>query len=151
MSTNLKQVPKERDAEAARVAGQRLARYVTDRGSLRLMPVDAAPDEAIEVPAGVASLLLDALGAMAAGRKVTLTLEDAELTTVEAADLLNVSRPHLIKLLEEERIPYRKVGTHRRVRAVDLLAFKERIDAEREAVLDALAEEAQAEGDGYPR
>ena len=59
---------------------------------------------------------MDILEAMAAGRGVTIIPENAELTTVQAVEVLNVSRPFLIKLLEEDRIPYRKVGKHRRIR-----------------------------------
>jgi excisionase family DNA binding protein len=92
---------------------------------------------------------MDILEAMAAGRGVTLILENAELTTVQAAELLNVSRPFLISLLESRALPYRKVGRHRRIRMEDVMAYKERIDREREAVLDELVAEAQKHGMGY--
>jgi excisionase family DNA binding protein len=86
---------------------------------------------------------------MAAGRGVTIIPENAELTTVQAAEILNVSRPFLIKLLENGTIPYHKVGTHRRVRMEDVMNYKEAIDREREAVLDQLVEEAQNLDMGY--
>jgi excisionase family DNA binding protein len=86
---------------------------------------------------------------MAAGRGVTIIPENAELTTVQAAEVLNVSRPFLIKLLEEEKIPYRKVGKHRRIRMEDVMAYKSAIDQEREAVLDQLVAEAQEQDMGY--
>jgi excisionase family DNA binding protein len=92
---------------------------------------------------------MDILEAMAAGRGITLIPENAELTTVQAADVLNVSRPFLIKLLEEKALPCRKVGAHRRIRMEDVMAYKARIDADREAVLDQLVAEAQEQDMGY--
>ncbi|MBV9388439.1 MAG: helix-turn-helix domain-containing protein [Chroococcidiopsidaceae cyanobacterium CP_BM_ER_R8_30] len=75
----------------------------------------------------------------------------AELSTIEAASVLNVSRPFLIKLLEQGQIPCRKVGKHRRIRMEDLMTYKATIDTEREAILDQLVAEAQAEDMGYVR
>ena len=87
--------------------------------------------------------------AMAAGQGMTLIPETAELTTVQAAEILNVSRPFLVKLLEEGKIPHRKVGRHRRVRMEDVMNYKNAIDQEREKVLDQLVREAQEQDMGY--
>lgn len=141
--------PSQADAAMARASGQALSRYAREKRPLTVQVTDAERDEPIELPAGAVSLLMDILEAMAAGRGITLIPENAELTTVEAADILNVSRPFLIKLLEEKVLPFRLVGKHRRIRMEDVMAYKARIDRDREAVLDQLAAEAQREGMGY--
>lgn len=88
-------------------------------------------------------MLMDILDAMAAGQGITLIPVNAELTTVQAAEILNVSRPFLIKLLEEGKLPFRKVGKHRRIHMEDVMNYKQTIDREREEVLDQLARDAQ--------
>jgi len=141
--------PTERDAIIARTSKQLLARFAREDQPLTVRVVDADHDEPLELPAGAVTLLLDILGAMASGHGVTLIPEDAELTTVQAADILHVSRPFLIKLLDEGQIPYRRVGKHRRIRMEDVMNYKQAIDQEREAVLDRLVQDAQEQGMGY--
>jgi excisionase family DNA binding protein len=80
---------------------------------------------------------------MAQGHAISLVPMHAELTTQQAADALNVSRPFLVKLLETNALPYRKVGTHRRVRYDDLMRYKHTIDAKRLDVLKALTAESE--------
>ncbi len=141
--------PTAHDAELARTSGQILARYSASDRPFRMHVTDTEEEQSIELPAGAVALLLDILDTMASGRGITLISENVELTTVQAADVLHVSRPFLIKLLEEGRIPYRKVGKHRRIRMEDVLAYKTAIDREREDVLDELAAEAQEMNMGY--
>ncbi len=141
--------PSAKDAAMARASGEVLSQFVQQRGSLRLHFREADLDQPMELPAGAVSLLLEILEAMAAGRGVTLIPEHEELTTVQAADALNVSRPFLIKLLEQNVLPHRKVGRHRRVRMEDVMAYKAKIDREREAILDQLTREAQELRMGY--
>jgi excisionase family DNA binding protein len=141
--------PSIQEAALARSSGKSLARLISKNRPLSLKVTDAEQERPIELPPGAVLLLMDILEAMAAGRGVTLIPENAELTTVQAANILNVSRPFLIKLLEERALPYRKVGAHRRIRMEDVIAYKAQIDADREAVLDQLVAEAQESNMGY--
>jgi excisionase family DNA binding protein len=144
--------PTPRDIAIARDSGQRLSRYVRRNRPLTFHVEAEQPEQMpIQLPAGAVALLMNILEAMAAGRGVTIIPENAELTTVQAAEVLNVSRPFLIKLLEEGAIPHRKVGKHRRVRMEDVMAYKERVDHDREAILDQLAAQAQELDIGYGR
>ncbi len=141
--------PSSQEAALARISRQSLSRLMHKNRPLTLNVTSADQEQPIELPAGAVVLLMDILEAMAAGRGITLIPENAELTTVQAADVLNVSRPFLIKLLEEKALPCRKVGAHRRIRMEDVMAYKARIDAEREAILDQLVAEAQENDMGY--
>lgn len=105
--------------------------------------------EELTLPAPAVMILRNAMSAMAHGNTVQLIPSAPELTTQEAADLLNVSRPFLIQLLEEKKIPHHKVGSHRRVLAEDVLRYKMNIDRERKKTLDELAKEAQKLDMGY--
>src|SRR2546423_15452853 len=105
--------PSERESSIARTSRQLLSRYAREDQPLTVQVIDADHEQPIELPAGAVILLLDILGAMASGQGITLIPEDAELTTVQAADILHVSRPFLIKLLDEGQLPCRRVGKHR--------------------------------------
>jgi excisionase family DNA binding protein len=137
--------PSAPDAALARASGQYLSRFAARNRSLTVQ----VEEKRVELPAAAVALLMDILEAMAAGHGVMIIPENAELTTVQAAEILNISRPSLIKLLNEKAIPFRKVNKHRRIRIEDVVAYKKRIDEEREAILDQLAAEAQEQGMGY--
>lgn len=143
--------PTAQDASLARISGQRLSRYARRKKPLALRVTEAGQEQPIELPAGAVALLMDVLEIMATGRGITLIPQNAELTTVEAASILNVSRPFLIKLLDDKAIPHRLVGKHRRILIDDVMAYKRRIDAEREKVLAQLTVEAQENDMGYSR
>jgi len=144
-------VPTERDAALARESSRRLARLLGKRPAALQLRVQASKghEETISIPARAFRLLNEILIEMAKGNAVTLLPVHAELTTQQAADLLNVSRPFLIRLLEEGKLPCRKVGTHRRIRLEDLIRYKREIDRERLKALDALSAQAQELDMGY--
>lgn len=103
----------------------------------------------LSLPTFAARLLFDALTALAEGHAVTVVPVPAELTTQEAADILNVSRPYLIKLLDERKLPYRRVGNRRKVLLEHVLRYKRSDDQFRQGILDELSREAQAIGLEY--
>ncbi len=133
------------DARLAKTSSRQLARFLDQNLLVRL----ADTDEAVELPATAVRLLVDLLSAMAEGNAVTLIPIHAELTTQQAADLLGVSRPFLVKQLEENAIPFRKVGTHRRVLFNDLMTYKREMDRRRLETLDELTAQAQELDMGY--
>jgi excisionase family DNA binding protein len=99
-----------------------------------------------QVPETVREILARVVRELAQGNAVTIVPVHAELTTFQAAELLNVSRPYLVRLLDQGKIKYHKVGTHRRILAADLLMFKEGYRAKQHAALDEMAREAQEMG-----
>ena len=107
------------------------------------------PRDGLALPAAALRLLAQILGELAKGNPVTVLPHDAELSTQQAADLLRVSRPFVIKLIDEGQIPCRKVGLHRRIRLADLLRFKQNNERERDVALEQLQAEAQALNLGY--
>ena len=142
--------PSPADMRAAKGSAQALERFATHCQGARLQLAGYHDEAILELPPSAVTILHQALLALAAGRRVALIQESPELTTTQAAEILNVSRPFVIGLLDKGAIPYRRVGRHRRVLAVDVMAYKADTFREREAALTALVQDAQAEGDGYP-
>jgi excisionase family DNA binding protein len=141
-------LPSEKEAALARESSHKLARHLPRRrSSLQVRLLHKGREaETLEIPALAARLLLDILKQMANGNAVTILPVHPELSTQQAAELLNVSRPFLIQLLDQGHIPCRKVGTHRRVRFEDLIAYKRHEDQRRREALDELAAHDQELG-----
>lgn len=136
--------PTQEVSELAADASRRLFRVIgSNQKETCIVRFESAPDEPVVLPAAAVRLLGALLAELAKGNAVTLMPHHAELTTQEAADLLNVSRPFLVSLLESGELPHHKVGTHRRVRFSDLIAFKRRRDAESETALRELSQLSQ--------
>lgn len=120
-----------------------------DTRTVEMRPDAEGGAVSVTLPHEAFDLFLEILGQMANGNAVTVVPVHAELTTQQVADLLNVSRPYVIQLLDDAKLPSRKVGSHRRVRAEDVLAYKLRDDSRRKEILDELTAEAQKHGLGY--
>lgn len=126
--------------------GRSPSRRSTPTGRVRLCTDDDGAETQVVIPIVAFRFFVDVLAELANGNAVTVAPVHAELTTQQAADLLNVSRPYLIKLLDEERIPYRRVGNRRKVQLVDVLDYKRRDAARRKEILDELTREAEELG-----
>ena len=98
------------------------------------------------LPKSALELLRNILSEMAQGNAVTIVPMHAELTTQEAADILNVSRPYLVKLLDTRVIPHHRLNKHRRIRFDDLMSYKKQQQARSSSALDELAKQAQELG-----
>lgn len=131
-------LPSEAEAILAKETSRVLASHMGAAEPLQFR-IGHAPEESVRVPVSAVRMLVRILEEMAKGNAITLIPVHAELTTQEAADMLNISRPSLIHLLDEGKIDYRKVGTHRRVRFEALMKFKRQADADRKAALAELA------------
>lgn len=132
-------LPTPDEAEKAGKAGAVLARHTDRRGGLSLQVGKGAKAATVDLPPAISRLMLELLTLVGNGEGVTLVPFGAELSTQQAAAVLNVSRPFLVKLIDDKEIPHHKVGTHRRVRAEDLFAYKQRRDRTRNAALTRLA------------
>ena len=134
------------ELEAARAAADRLADAANGDDVHKFFIYDTQNEDPIELPAGAVAVLRDLLVFMSRGHGITMFPRLAEVTTVEAADILNVSRPYVIKLLEAGEMAYRMVGSHRRIPLRDVFSYKDRIDQAREAILDQMVAEAENMG-----
>lgn len=105
-----------------------------------------ANGEKITIPEPIYQVLLQVVHAMASGKAISIIPQQQELTTQQAAEHLNVSRPYLIKLLEQGEIPHIKVGSHRRVRFDDVMNYKQQRDVKRDQLLTELTQMSQEAG-----
>jgi excisionase family DNA binding protein len=148
--TALLSTPSDAEKALAVESSRQLAPLVqNERSSTSISILEDELGQKIVVPNVAISLLLEILTQMALGNAVTLMPYHAELTTQQAADLLNVSRPFLVKLLESGELAHRMVGKHRRVLLQDVMKYKENIDRARNETLNELVAQAQELNMGY--
>ena len=138
-------IPNQHESALAKTSSLLLAKHLQKDMTLKVV----GGKETLVLPASAVRLLQKILAEMALGKSVTLAPLEAELSTQQAADILYVSRPFLVKLLEQQEIPFRKVGTHRRIMLQDVIAYKQRIDGKRREALRELAAQAQELNMGY--
>jgi len=143
--------PSRAEVDLAREASRALSHLAGHDRAVHVEAVEGegGHKETFVLPAAAVRLLLDMLVQMAAGHAVTVVPIHAELTTQQGAEVLGVSRPFLVGLLEQGKLPFHKVGTHRRVRYGELLAYKRREHEARRQALDELARQGQELGMGY--
>lgn len=137
-------VPSDEDAKLAAESSRILSTHVD-----RELQVQLDDGQALPLPRALRELITHLLVEISQGNAVTVIPVHAEMTTQEAADFLNVSRPHLVKLVETGQLPHHKVGTHRRVRFTDLKTFKQKQAETRSKALEELASQAQDLDMGY--
>ena len=148
-SHNIVHLPTQPEVEEAKISSRMLSKYAdADRVQMTLKASNGQAEDLV-LPGPVLQMLLDILSEMARGNAISLMPIHHELSTQEAANLLNVSRPHLVTLLEKGSLPIRKVGSHRRVQAKDVLEYKANIDQRRLATLNELTAFSQEQGMGY--
>lgn len=144
-------LPTAQDIVLARESGRVLSTMLLTRADTQ--QIDFHDDQGsvcpVRIPTSALRLLLEVLTEIGQGNAVSIIPIHAELTTQEAADVLNVSRPFLVQLLEKGDIPFHKTGTHRRVRYQDVMDYKNSIDGERRKALAELAAQAQELDMGY--
>lgn len=144
-------LPAAHEIQAAQLGQRILAAYLANRPETQRVQIFDDNNQAhqVELPTSALRLLVNILAELAEGNAVKVVPIHAELTTQEAADLINVSRPHLIKLLEAGELPFHKTGKHRRVRFADLMQFKAHRDRASKRAMVELARQAQELGMGY--
>lgn len=144
-------LPAARTVVAAALSKHALAALLSTQAETQRIQIFDKKNEAhaLELPTSALRLLVDILSELANGNAVKVVPIRAELTTQEAADLINVSRPHLVKLLEAGDLPFHKTGSHRRVRFSDLMAYKAAQEQASAAAMEELAAQAQALQMGY--
>lgn len=131
-----KRLPTTEEVDSAAHAATAIAIAIERDGALQVAGIENAT---VRIAPAVGELIVELLGHVASGNMVTLVPTGTMLTTQDAADMLNVSRPFLTKLLKTGEIPFEEVGKHRRVRLEDLMEYRDRRHRQREDALDELA------------
>lgn len=151
MAMHATMLPSHEEAALAKFSSRELAAYVETQAATQQVAITSKDGTAhqVEVPVSALRLLVDILTELGEGNTVKLIPVHAEMTTQEGADLMNMSRPTFIKLLDEGKIPFHRVGNRRKVKYMDVLEYKQELDRKRLQALDELSELDQSMGLGY--
>jgi excisionase family DNA binding protein len=133
-------LPTPDEQATAQEASRALAPLLKNKDARLSLVTDANRKTMVPVPPSALRLLVDILTNIGQGRPVTVVPEEIELTTQQAADMLHVSRPYVVKLVESNVLPARRVGRHRRIAFEDLMRFQQADRTRRQAALARLAE-----------
>lgn len=142
-------VPTDRDQLLAEASIRQLVMVPKDQTVALEFSFGAGKHVSVDIPYAAFQMLRDILSHISHGNAVTVVPLHAELTTQQAAELLNVSRPYVIKLIESNQLPHKMVGTHRRILFHDLMQYKYALDADRLKTLEELSKQAQELNMGY--
>jgi len=144
-------LPTHKEQKIARENKEMLDRIAANlKKSTKVIEFEVSGEKGpIKIPVSALKHLNTIINLMAQGKAITVNPVDAEITTQEAANFLNVSRPYIVKLLEEGKIPFHKVGSHRRIKLKDFLAFKHQHKKEQREALDELTKISQELGLDY--
>jgi excisionase family DNA binding protein len=151
MNTIEAKLPSPEEAAIAKISSQELSAFIETRAESQELSITDADGNAhaLNVPVAALRLLVTLLTELGEGNTVKVVPVHAELTTQEGADLLNISRPTFVKLLDDGQIPYRMTGNRRKVKFVDVRAYQEQLEAQRLATLAELSALDQELGMGY--
>jgi len=148
-SQNVINMPTNEDIEQSKESSRTLSKFhKADRVKLSIEGSNGDKDSLV-LPGAVMQMLLNILSEFSKGSAISVIPHQAEMSTQQAADLLNVSRPYLVKLLENGEIPFKKVGSHRRVLVEDVINYKNSIEKARDETLDELSRLSQELDMGY--
>lgn len=151
MAMQATMLPSHEEAALAKFSSRELAAYVETQAATQKVAITGKDGIAhqVEVPVSALRLLVDILTELGEGNTIKLIPVHAEMTTQEGADLMNMSRPTFIKLLDEGKIPFHRVGNRRKVKYTDVLEYKQKLSRQRLQALDELSELDQSLGLGY--
>jgi excisionase family DNA binding protein len=141
--------PTAEGVRQARRSAPKLQRLLQRSGALTVSVAHDDLSTDLEIPEVVLQMIGMILGEMAEGRGVALAAIDRDVSTQRAAEILNVSRPHLVKLLEAGKMPYRMVGSHRRLRLADVMEYRARQEAAADRAFTDQVAQAQEPGMGH--
>jgi len=147
----IRPLPSAEEVALAKVGSQELSAVLESNGDIQNFEVMGKNGEThtVQLPSSAVQLMIEVLTQLGQGNSVNITPIHAELTTQEAADLLNMSRPTFIKLLDEGSLPHTRSGNRRKVAFVDVMSYKQSLDEKRQGALDELSSLDQELGLGY--